>query len=197
MIRVVFGLLLCLIGGIASASTIRNVDLKLRVDVFGYSEVKIFSGQSGTPVLTFDFLDSRNVAAGFFPPADFMLNVGEVVSFSARLDSDKLQFDECGLASSSCKGGFGFVSDNRFGVFDPFIGYFGDDSSFEGGRKPGDSALLSVFTGAPYYARFQDLDFSWRAYVHQFTVVPVPLPESSLLLITGLGLIGMMRRREL
>lgn len=198
MRKYILALLLGTIGHVVAASTMERVELSLRVDKAGYTDVEIFERDNSTQDFSntqnFTFLSFVDAAPlGFSRTRGF--TVGEIISFSAIIPASGGELNDCELGGYSCVGNeifpaFGYKSSAQVSVRST-----GPDFEFISGLNAGDTG--SLFEGD--FGAMEFLDFpggnifaTWDFFEHEFTVIapvtPVPLPASSILLLGGLGM---------
>ncbi|WP_083480350.1 VPLPA-CTERM sorting domain-containing protein [Jannaschia seosinensis] len=189
----------------AEASTIKHLDLDLKLQKTGYNLLEIHD-PSGKLLQKHSFLDSRDNAWGIRPVVDHDYAINQEYSLVATLGVStpgENQFSNCYLGFRSCTNAFGRINDNSFSMGDGVAQTTGfGDFFLRGGTDVGDEVTLSTFEGPDYYQFFDDGSYaSWSSDEHVFSVVsnnltPIPLPAGLPLLLAGIGGLGLMTRRK-
>ena len=200
MKRSVFVLSLTLASPAAHAATLDTLDLSLRFDGAGFSNVTIYDSNFDV-VDQFAFLDQADDVFGIPQPLP-EVPVGDDVSLNAMQDDPFDALPLCSLAGVSCKGAFGDFEMDTFSIGDGFGQTAFGDFNLSGGTQVGDVVTLSVFDGG---LTFDDLPgggfSSWDTFDRRFTVMAdnltaIPLPASLLLLGFGVGAFGLVGRKR-
>lgn len=200
----------CLLGSAASAATLKNLDLALRLDSTGFSGLTIYD-DSLYAVRHYGFIDATNKPLGFSKPRS-PFKIGQQISQTIAFDKKSGQVSSCSTGGISCDGAFGKLTGNTFGIGDGAGRTKWGDFSLSGGTKVGDAVSLATFSGGYTYVSLVGGGYaSWNAFVQNFTVVKnngkkngkkvlapgvVPLPASLAFLVVGLGGFGLMARRK-
>ncbi len=202
MLRFFTTLTCCTLAGASSAASISTLDVVLRLDSIGFTDVSTYNADFDLQAEG-EFLNVEDDTWGITKP-DERFTVGDEVSVTAEFDGSSGPLNMCTIGTYSCTGAFGTLggSDFTLGAGDG-SGSWGD-FSMKGGTAVGDKVTLSVFGGAPTFEfRAGEGYATWDSFVRNFSVIrnnenptPVPLPASVLFLVFGLGSIGLLGYRS-
>lgn len=210
MIRIIMVVAACVFGSMASAATLKSIDLVLRLDSVGYGGVTIY-GSGSSPTRQISFMDASNGPVGVSSPQP-AFNIGQLVTQTATFNKKTGQVSSCYTGSISCNNAFGSLKGKTFSFGDGAGQTPWGDFSLSGGTKVGDKVTLATFSGGLSYGSLVGGEFvSWDSFVQNFTVVKnngknngpkvagvsvVPVPASILFLVAGLGGFGLIARRR-
>ncbi|MCF2903557.1 VPLPA-CTERM sorting domain-containing protein [Octadecabacter sp. CECT 8868] len=193
---------MCLWGSTSVAAPIGTLDLDLKVESIGFSNVTIY-GDTPADNLEFDFLDLRNDIWGITKPHT-RFSIGEEISFTAEFNEQSGQLDPCSIGGFSCSNAYGRLDNDAFSFGDGAGFTSWGDFNMEGEATVGSLVSLSTFSGGLNYETVEGGEFiSWDMYVHNFSVLRnnqtlnvVPVPASFPLLIAALTSLGFINRRR-
>lgn len=185
-----------------SAASVQNIDLRLSYGGNSYFNAVVVDQQDQTVLFNGDRLNQQDDVWGL--PRLFAFAVGEVLRFTAQIDTDLGVVQSCNLGGLDCAAGATLDPD----LANPLSISYGETGLFRGGLSVGDSLTYDIIPSTDPLDRFaavtQTDDFAfWFVWRGNFTVVeevvqpaPIPLPASALLLPMALAGLGLMRRRQ-